>query len=84
MQRPNIDELLRDRKGVTGNYSCPVHISVEACLHLFEEAGIEPQPKTVGRLGDVLENFALYLLSDWSGRQMTPDDLADRLKKAIG
>ncbi len=59
-------ELLKDRGGHTrGNYSCPVYISVEACKALFGEAGVEPAPKAVGVLGDILENFAMSLIGEF-------------------
>lgn len=61
------EQLLKDRGGETGNYSCPLYLSTTACKKLFDEAGVVPEPKCVGMLGDVLENFALLLLEGWEG-----------------
>lgn len=78
------EELLRDRPGVSGTYSCPVHIPVEACLALFQEMGVNPAPKAVGVLGDILENFAIRIVGSHSGKSMSVEQLQTRLKDAIG
>lgn len=74
------DDLLQVRRYSTPNYNCPKHISIDACLALFSEAGVDPEPKAVGCLGDILENFALALLKDARGA-MTRDSLAERLRR---
>jgi hypothetical protein len=78
------EELLEDRGGHTGNYSCPVHISVEACKALFEEVGVTPTPKAVGTLGDILENFAIAMLRGFDGTTMSPSQVASGLRNALG
>jgi len=78
------DELLKDRGGITGNYSCPVHINVESCLALFREAGVKPAPKAVGVLGDILENFAMSIVCNHSGKSMTVEQLKSKLRDVLG
>lgn len=77
-------ELLKTRPGLTGKYSCPVHIPTEACLALFNEKGVEPEPKAVGVLGDILENFALQIIGKHSGKRMTVGQLQSDLKLVLG
>ncbi len=77
-------ELLKDRHGASSNnYGCPVHISLDACGALFKEAGIAPTPGAVGKLGDVLENYALMLMKGVSGGRISETDLA-RIVDEIG
>ena len=73
------DELLQVRRYSTPNYNCPKHISIDACLALVSEAGIQAEPKAVGCLGDILENFALALLKGERGT-LTRDRLAEKLR----
>jgi hypothetical protein len=47
---------------------------------LFEELGIQPEPRAIGTLGDILENFALHLLSGRSNSSMTVEELAIQLE----
>jgi hypothetical protein len=65
------DELLKSRGGMSGNYSCPVHLSTDACKKLFEEAGVQAEDKCVGMMGDVLENFAMMILRRHPGGRLT-------------
>ena len=67
------EELLRSRGGVTGNYSCPVHLSTSDCKKLFDEAGIDAEDKCIGMMGDVLENFAMMILRRNEGGRLTSD-----------
>ncbi|MCK4818631.1 hypothetical protein KA005_22865 [bacterium] len=78
------DELLKTRPGLSGKYSCPVHIPNEACLALFREKGVDPDPKAVGILGDILENFALKVVGKYSGRRMSVRQLQSELKFVLG
>jgi len=66
------EELLRSRGGMTGNYSCPVHLSTSNCKKLFDEAGVEAEDKCIGMMGDVLENFAVSILRNHQGGKLTP------------
>lgn len=65
------EELLKSRGGMSGNYSCPVHLSTDACKKLFDEAGVHAEDKCVGMMGDVLENFAMMILKRHSGGTLT-------------
>ncbi len=78
------NELLKVRPGITAKYSCPVHIPNEACLALFREKGVEPEPKAVGTLGDILENFALKIIGNHSGKKMSVNQLQSQLKSVLG
>jgi hypothetical protein len=80
----NAAELLKTRPGLTGKYSCPVHIPNEACLALFNEKGVEPDHKAVGVLGDILENFALKIVGKYSGKRMSVSQLQSELKLVLG
>lgn len=81
----NADKLLKSRGGPSHpNYSCPKHISVDACKALFDEIGATPEPKAVGVLGDILENFALELMEDFKGKPMALNDLQQSLRKKVG
>ena len=78
------NKLLESRGGHTGNYSCPVHIPIDACKALFREVGIQPAPKAVGVLGDILENFAISILDGFNGSTISASELGNQLKKALG
>jgi len=76
------DDLLKQRTH-SGNYGCPIHISIRACKRLFKEAGLTPEPEAVGTLGDILENFALSLLSARNGPGITRSELKQLLREVI-
>jgi hypothetical protein len=79
----NYQKLIKDREGYSGNYSCPQYISTEAILKLFEEVGITPEPKAVGVLGDILENFALSILEPHNKKSISVDELKNNLRNII-
>lgn len=79
-----IKELMKDRGGKSGTYSCPVHISTNACLALFQEVGVQPEHKAVGALGDILENFAIKIIKISNSSRMTVSDLEFSLNSFFG
>lgn len=77
--------LIRNRGGHSrGPYSCPIHIPIESCQALFNEAGIEPAPKAVGALGDILENFAISIFKNYDGKTMSEEQLGITLRNVLG
>lgn len=78
-------ERLLAVRAQSNNYnSCPKHISIDACYALFAEARVNPEPKAVGRLGDMLENLTMALLEGEGGRSMSPQRLEEKLRGLCG
>jgi hypothetical protein len=79
----NYEKLIKDREGFSGNYSCPKYISTDAIIKLFDEAGLNPEPKAVGVLGDILENFALSILDGHQKNSISASELKNNLKNIV-
>ena len=67
----SVDKLMKSRGGSSNNYDCPIHISPEACMKLYEEVGVKPKSGAVGALGDVLENFAIAVIKNSNTKTMS-------------
>lgn len=76
-------ELLKQRKVSSNNYDCPIHLSVDNIEKLFTEAGLDADTMAVGRMGDVLENFALAILRDAGPGKLGRSDIEDLLARMV-
>ena len=77
------EDLLQVRK-VSNNYNgCPKYVSIEACRELFTELGLNPSPKAVGTLGDIMENFAIAVLRSCDKEKISKTDLEKSVNSII-
>ena len=84
MENKYSESFLENRNGYSNNYnSCPKYISLNAIEALYVECGLTYEPKSVGVLGDILENFAVEILKGMNGN-VTPSDLKKRVKDIMG
>ena len=84
MEKNYSDLLLKSRNGFSNNYNgCPKYISFDSIEALFAECDLTYESKSVGVLGDILENFAIEILKELAGK-VSPSDLKKRVKDIMG
>lgn len=84
MNKQYSDLLLKSRNGFSqNNYSCPQYISFDAIKSLYDECGLTYDPKSVGVMGDILENFAIEILKGLNNN-VSPTDLKNRIANIMG
>ena len=78
------ENLLQVRR-YSENYqpTCPVHLRIQDCAALFHESGLIPDRQAVACLGDILENFALYVLDRLSAGEIGRYEVERALKDVL-